>query len=187
MTPARINSQSRIFIIVLALLLSVAACSPGKNGGKNSIKFSKIDDVIQVSVEVIEVTPEATADPEATPEATSEPDATPEATEEASDDMEVIIVIEGPVTAINNNIITVFDYDIQVEVNNPIWVGLEIGDLIRAEGITVIQGNVIIIVAVNIIIIEIPVIIWGPIGVPITNCRITPKGKVKCTKKGSHR
>ena len=189
MTPVHINSKFRLLVIVLVVLFSAAACSSGDKGDK--VKVSKID----VNVEVIEATPEATdeatpeATDEATPEATDEAtpeatdEATPEATEVASDDdMEVIVVIEGPVEKIEGNIITIFNIDIQLEENDPILVTLKIDDVLHVEGTTLVMGDTVIIVVVNIYIINVPIIIYEDAP---SNCRVTPKGKVKCTKRRS--
>jgi hypothetical protein len=173
MTPAFTNSRFRIFIIVLALVFGAAACSPGHQGKDNSIKISKINGV---TVNVIETTPEATSEPEAT----SDPEATPE----AGDDTGTLIAIEGPVAAINGNIITVFNFNIQVQENDPILLNLHLDDIIHAEGTSLLMGDTIIIVAINIVIIEIE--IDGPIIIYQTNpnaCHVNKSGKVKCSKK----
>jgi hypothetical protein len=67
----------------------------------------------------------------------------------------VIIVIEGPVQAININIITIFDIEIEIDPNDPILTQIQIGDVIRIEGLPSSSGDSIIIVAVTIIIINI--------------------------------
>jgi hypothetical protein len=77
-------------------------------------------------------TPPVEATPEATPETT--PEATPEVTATPSPDGNVIIVIEGPVINIVTNIITIYDFDIEVEPNHPILSLIHIGDFVRVEG-----------------------------------------------------
>ncbi len=67
----------------------------------------------------------------------------------------VTIVIEGPVQAINVNIITIYNIDVEVDQNDPILTQIAIGDVIRVEGSSVSSGDTIIIVAVNIVIINI--------------------------------
>ena len=67
----------------------------------------------------------------------------------------VTIVIEGPVQAINVNIITIFGIHIEVEPGNPILTQIHVGDVIRVEGTSTAQGNTVIIVAVNIVIINV--------------------------------
>ena len=123
--------------------------------------------------------------PEATPEVTPDPEATPEATPEAEpdDDLPVTIVIEGPVEAININIITVYGFDIEVEPDDPILTQIQIGDNIHVEGNTRYDGNTIIIVVVNITIIQVDIFVAPPSsgqGIP-SGCKVTKKGKIKCT------
>lgn len=69
----------------------------------------------------------------------------------------VTIIIEGPVQAININIITIYNIDIEVDTNDPILLEIEIGDIIRVEGSSVSTGDTIVIVAINIVIINIDV------------------------------
>src|SRR5262249_40590209 len=63
----------------------------------------------------VEETPEATV--ESTTEAT--PDMTPEATPN-SNGLEITIIIEGPVEAINANIIVIYGFNIEVDANDPL-------------------------------------------------------------------
>jgi hypothetical protein len=91
-----------------------------------------------------EATPEST--PEATAEATAEatPEVTPEATPDVDDDNDgVIIVIEGPVQAININIIIIYNINIVVAPSNPILTLIAVGDIIRVEGELDDDGTVI--------------------------------------------
>ena len=105
-----------------------------------------------------------------------------------------IIVIEGAVESININSITIFDIDIQVEPSDPILTEIRIGDIVRIEGQSSLENNIIVIVAVNITIIETTVIIinepgvvYVPVGLP-SNCKRTKKGKVTCkNSRGSRR
>ncbi len=95
------------------------------------------------------ITPEATLEvtPEATPEATAQP-GTP-----------VIIVIEGPVQAININIITIYNINIQLADNDPNLKIIQVGDLVHIEGSpqgSVVTGNITII-AITIVIINVEV------------------------------
>lgn len=94
--------------------------------------------VAQTIVIISSGTPPAEVTPEATPEIT--PEATAEATPTPAPN---IIVIEGPVINIVNNIITVYDFDVEVEPQNPILTIIDIGDIIRVEG-AFGGGNVIV-------------------------------------------
>jgi hypothetical protein len=87
-----------------------------------------------------EVTPESTV--EATPEVTPAASATPTGN--------TIIVVEGPIINIVNNIITIFDFDIEVEPQHPILNLIEIGDFIHVEGSFVNTGVIVATVVSNI-------------------------------------
>lgn len=111
-------------------------------------------------------TPEATAEmtPEATPEATMEataeatPEATPEGTAEPDDDDDgVTIVIEGPVESININIITIYNINIELDENDPNLTIIQVGDMVRIEGDTRENNGTIIIIAINVIIINVDI------------------------------
>lgn len=75
-----------------------------------------------------------------------------------------IIVIEGPVTAIINNIIIIFGLNIELDPNDPILTVIRIGDIVRVEGSTVGTGNTVIIVAIVVVIVvtQQPVTVTDP-------------------------
>ncbi len=116
-----------------------------------------------------ESTPELTSTPEATLEVTPEvtPEATPESTPNPGDDDDgdIIIVIEGPVEAININIIVIYGIEIEINIDNPALTVIQIGDIVRVEGAVSDDddddddddGNKIIIIAVTIIIINVDI------------------------------
>jgi hypothetical protein len=89
---------------------------------------------VVVAQVVIIVNTTVTPTPEATTEATAE--VTPEATASATPtpNTDIIIVIEGPVVNIVTNIITIYDFDIEVEPAHPLLNIIEIGDVIHIEG-----------------------------------------------------
>jgi hypothetical protein len=95
-----------------------------------------------------------------TPESTSESTAEATAESTANPDVTVIIIIEGPVQAININIITIYDIDIQLAPNDPLLAVIQIGDLVRVEG-NVSPGSTtnIVIIAVTVVIVNIEVYI----------------------------
>lgn len=68
-------------------------------------------------------TPTGLATPETTPTGTPTPNPN------------LIVVIEGPVVNIVTNIITIYDFDIEVEPANPILDLIEIGQIIHVEGV----------------------------------------------------
>lgn len=76
------------------------------------------------------------------------------------DDDKVIIIIEGPITEIRNNIIIIFDMEIQIKPDDPILKVIRIGDTIRIEG-EVDDSDVthVIIIAIIVIIIDIDIYI----------------------------
>jgi hypothetical protein len=98
----------------------------------NNVVIAQTVIVVIIAMPTAQVTAAPTS--EVTPEATSEatPEATPIATATPTGD--TIIVVEGPIINIVNNIITVFDFDIEVEPQHPILTLIEIGDFIHVEG-----------------------------------------------------
>lgn len=94
-----------------------------------------------VVIRVVNIPPEAT--PEATPETTPEVTATVTPTP----DPDLTVVIEGPVINIINNIITIYNFDVEVENNHPILTIIDIGDIIHVEGVIgsggIVTANVI--------------------------------------------
>jgi hypothetical protein len=109
-------------------------------------------------------TPTPVTTQESTPEATPESTATvtPVATMELTPEVTVvpgspvIIVIEGPVQAININIITIYNINIQLDPNDPNLLIIKVGDIVHIEGTPTGNGNIIII-AVTVIIINVDV------------------------------
>jgi hypothetical protein len=97
--------------------------------------------------------------PEVTPEATVEAtlEVTPEATTEPDEDLPVTIVIEGPVDAININIITIYNINIQLNPDDPNLNIIQVGDIVHVDGDTEQSGNTIIIIAINIVIVNVDI------------------------------
>lgn len=104
------------------------------------------------------------------------------------DDLPIVIIIEGPVEAINTNIVTIYDLDIEIDVSDPILIDLEIGDILRIEGDVFEDSDTIVIIAINVIIINITIIDYYVPGVPV-GCKVSKNGKIKCSgsKKSSKR
>lgn len=96
-------------------------------------------------------TPQATLTPvptvEVTPESTAQPGAP------------VIIVIEGPVQAINVNIITIYNINIQLTDNDPNLKIIQVGDVVRIEGTpqTNTGTGTIVIVAITVVVVNVEV------------------------------
>jgi hypothetical protein len=145
--------------------------------------------VIAILIAAPRLTP--SSPPSALPGATATSGATltPESTVSATQvpitsTADPIIVVEGPVQSINANIITIFNINIQVDSNDPILTQIQIGDNLHVEGHAVSQGNTIIIVAINVTIVNEIIVnpASGATALP-PNCKITPKGHIRCTKK----
>ncbi len=106
------------------------------------------------SCETVEATPPPEVTPEITPEIT--PEVTPEITpspEQTEIPTEIYIVIEGPVQVIVNNVIIIYGFEIELDDDDPILTVIQIGDIIRIEGVdtgTIIIASVIIIVNVEV-------------------------------------
>jgi|GEM_PF-4627270 len=145
-----------------------------------------------IVVNVVQPTPLPEATPDPSPEATAEatPEVTPEPTpivddsdddddddgDSTDDDSATIIVIEGPVTNIEANIITIFSFEIILEPTDPNLTIIQIGDIIRVEGEVASSNVTIVIVAVTIIFVDIDVFISddGEIWRDSENCSNPP-------------
>jgi hypothetical protein len=64
--------------------------------------------------------------------------------------LETVVVVEGPITNIVNNVITIYDYHIEVEPQHPILALIDIGDIVRVEGAFDSSGQVLASVVGNI-------------------------------------
>jgi hypothetical protein len=123
------------------------------------------------------------------PEVTETPE--PDIVIDTGDDS-VIIVVEGPVQAINVNVITIYDIDIVVEEDDPSLTVIQIGDVLRITGELVTDGDelvligdnldsdddfnlTIVIIAVNIIFVDVDVFILdGQVWRDAGNCQNPP-------------
>lgn len=137
--------------------------------------------IVVVTVVIIETTPEPEITETPVPEATDEPEATEEPGEDDDTETPVIIVIEGPVQAININIITIFGINIQLAENDPLLTIIQIGDIVQVEGEMVGTGTTIIIIAITVIIVDIDIIVddgggsgGGPVWQDTGNCSNPP-------------
>jgi hypothetical protein len=116
------------------------------------------------------LTPSITPTATLTGTITATPSLTPTITPTPIDDDDVIIVIEGPVIAININIITIYDFDIVIDPTHPLLPVIRIGDIIRIIGerpnddddssSEIIYLNVITIVFINVDVVVVNGIIW---------------------------
>ncbi len=74
----------------------------------------------------------------------SDTDSTSYTGAEITPDEQIIIIIEGPVRAINANIIVIYDFEIELSPDDPLLVIIQVGDLIRVEG--AFSGSVIVVI-----------------------------------------
>jgi hypothetical protein len=118
----------------------------------------------EVSAETAEATPAPTAT------------ATPPVT------LESVMVIEGPVSAINGNIITVFDVNIQVTPGDAVLTSIKIGDTLQVSGRVTVENGALIVVAMNITVVRVDMPAAPNSALP-ANCKTTRKGHIKCSKK----
>jgi hypothetical protein len=72
----------------------------------------------------------------------------------SEEDSGAIIIIEGPISEINGNIIVIFDIDIAISVDDPILLVIQIGDVIRVEGSS---GGSNVIIAIVVVIINVDI------------------------------
>lgn len=63
---------------------------------------------------------------------------------------ENLIIVEGPVTAVSDNLITIYDIRIEVEPQHPILQLIEVGDVVRAQGVVGTSGDIVASVVSNI-------------------------------------
>lgn len=84
--------------------------------------------VIATTIEITTMTLTPAFTPTPTLTTTQTPPTTPTPT-----GGDVVIVIEGPIQKINLNIITIYSFDINVEVNHPILLIVKVGDVVRVD------------------------------------------------------
>ncbi|MCC6611940.1 MAG: hypothetical protein IT320_00600 [Anaerolineae bacterium] len=70
-----------------------------------------------------------------------------------------VIIVEGPVQSIDENIITIFNVDITLDANDPVLSVLQVGDVVRAEGEAVAGANTLMVMAASVAIIDLEVFI----------------------------
>jgi hypothetical protein len=183
-----------IVITVIILLSSSPHESPRISGTATATTATAVPATLTPTLTpthfpAMEVTSAATTEPTLapTPDQTLEPIATAE-----TEDLAPLIVIEGPVQAVDSSGLTVFDTVIRVEPGDPVLSRIQIGDTVHVEGNLAQDSGALIIVAVNITIVN-GTIVNGAIipGAPPSspslppNCKISKNGHIKCSKKAS--
>lgn len=63
---------------------------------------------------------------------------------------EMVINIEGPITSIVDNIVTIYSFRVEVEPQNPILKVIDVGDVVRVKGVQDSSGTIIASVISNI-------------------------------------
>ncbi|MGB1285289.1 MAG: hypothetical protein ACPG7F_02050 [Aggregatilineales bacterium] len=101
---------------------------------------------------------------------------------------DVIIVLEGPVQTINVNVVTIYNITIELAQNDPILVDIVTGDILRVVGRARFSGfNIVVFSVTTVNIVNVNYIFINPGvggGIP-SGCKVTKKGKIKCSKKSS--
>jgi hypothetical protein len=115
----------------------------------------QMNSTASIAIENVSLTTDATEAISASESVEAIVEATAEVTENPT-----LITIEGEVTAINANTITIYDMDIVLEPSDPILSVIQIGDNLRVEG-EYQAGDTLILVAIQIIFIDIDVTVSG--------------------------
>jgi hypothetical protein len=119
------------------------------------------------------VTPTATPVPTMTPGATTAPSLTPTPTvpptaplaatqgPEVTDTAEipVTIIIEGPVEAINDNVIMIHDIEIEIPPDDARLKIIRVGDILRLEGVSTKREGVFVITAASMVFVDVEVVV----------------------------
>lgn len=92
------------------------------------------------------ITPAASLTPELLPSPTLRPAPTSEPTPSNTPlqpTPEVVLIIEGPVANITENSVSIYDFRVEVEAQHPILQVLDVGDVVRVQGVLVGDGIVV--------------------------------------------
>jgi hypothetical protein len=92
---------------------------------------------------------------------------TVEEVDETDDDLDIVIVIEGPVEEVNVNVIVIYGIAIEVDADDPILTVIDIGDIVHVEGSVMDEGDVTVFVAVTVVMVNVEVYIGGDSGTDI--------------------
>lgn len=90
------------------------------------------------------------------------------------------LILEGAVQVIDGNTITILDMLIRLDPNDPILVGLNIGDILRIEGEAVFEGDVMIIIPITVVVVQVytaPVYVDPNAGL---ECKVKRSGRISC-------
>src|SRR5262249_38962169 len=106
-------------------------------------------------------TPTNTPTPGPSPTPTNTPTPGPASTQTptSTSPTAVTIIVEGPVQAINVNIITIYNININVNPQDTVLTHVHIGDFVRVEGNTVAGTTVLVVQAINIFVVNVNTIV----------------------------
>ncbi|MCC6613037.1 MAG: hypothetical protein IT320_06130 [Anaerolineae bacterium] len=133
-----VSQASGTLIVVNGLTVSLEAVQPapvvlvGMQVTVQGVLTS--DGRILAQIIIIIAPPDATPVPTATATPTLEPTPGPTPTATPVNSGSVVVVIEGPVEAININVITIYNINIVVNADDPVLTVIQIGDIVRVEG-----------------------------------------------------
>jgi hypothetical protein len=141
------------------------AVNPSSAQGQLMVNLASVLESYNNGQLTLNCTPVATLTPTSTPTGTLTvtPTSTPivpvpaTTPEPGSDDLPITIVIEGPVQSINVNIITIYNINIQLTPNDPNLTIIRVGDILRVAGNTQSLNGTIIIIAVNVVIVNVDI------------------------------
>lgn len=161
--------STTVILIVLAVLIGGGALLWGVLGGG----------IVPAVVETVTPTATVTASPTLTltPTATLTPTLTPTASATATlsaaltaTPQESVLVIQGPVSAVLGNVITIYDFEIVLEPDDPYLTVIKIGDVIRIEG----DDDGGIIQVINLTFVNVGVVVQGNQAWRDDDCSVGP-------------
>jgi hypothetical protein len=183
--PSSLTPLGGMFPTVIVIVVIVASIigvifftrnTPSESSLETATPFPTVaptEATVPALVSTSEVTAEASA--EIAPEVTATP--IPESTLQAEvtiEPLDTAIVIEGPVEAINGNIVTIYGIDIELAPDDALLLVIQVGDVIRVEG-NPKGGDTVIVVAVNVLFINVDVVIQdGQVWRDDGNCNNPP-------------
>lgn len=172
LTVGLIGLVTVIIILAAILLGGTPASSVSPTSGQTPTQIESTGVTISPAVTSTTIqlsnTPSASDTPDST--ATQTPMANPTTaipipseeltlTGTPSDIQDMMIVVEGPVSDIQLNVITIYDLEIVLQPDDPILSLIQIGDEVRVEGVVEENEGVIVVVAVTVTSINVEVFV----------------------------
>ncbi|MEZ4670282.1 MAG: hypothetical protein R3E39_20440 [Anaerolineae bacterium] len=176
-----------IVIIIAIVIVAIIASAPKQPVTQTTPSLPAL--VIPPTLTPIPEVNSASATKEFTPEVSHTPtvmSASPEVvlpSASAAATGDAILIIDGPVEQINDNVVTIFNISILVDEASPILTEISIGDILHVEGHATTREGELIIVAINVTIINVTTISPPPVNqAPPSNCKVSKNGHIKCDK-----